>query len=136
MGPPGPRIDRRSGIRRADMAMNLSGIVVTTAPASVPDVAERLAALAFVEVTHVDAGGGRIVVVQERASIADEMDGLRTIQRLPGVVAADLVVHYFGDEERPSALPVAEVARHLDHQGCGPASPPAPNPNPDSWRSS
>jgi hypothetical protein len=33
-------------------------------------------------------------------------------------------------------MPVAEVARRLDHQGSGPASPPAPNPNPDSWRSS
>jgi nitrate reductase NapAB chaperone NapD len=116
--------------------MNLSGIVVTTTPAFVPDVAERLAALEFVEVTHVDAAGGRIVVVQEHASVADEMDGLRAIQRLPGVVTADLVAHYFGDEERPSALPVAEVARCLDHQGGGPASPLAPNPNPDSWRSS
>jgi nitrate reductase NapAB chaperone NapD len=116
--------------------MNLSGIVVFTTPAFVPDVAERLAALEFVEVTHVDAAGGRIVVVQERASVAEEMDGLREIQRLPGVVTADLVAHYFGDEERPPALSIAEVAQRLDHQGGGPASPPASSPNPDSWRSS
>ena len=123
-------------VRRADTAMNISGIVVTTAPAAVPDVAEGLAALPFVEVTHVDAAGGRIVVVQERASVADEMDGLRAIQRLPGVSSADLVTHYFGDEDRPPELPVAEVARCLDHQESGPAPLPASNPNTDSWRSS
>jgi nitrate reductase NapAB chaperone NapD len=116
--------------------MNLSGIVVTTAPASVPDVAEGLAALAFVEVTQVDPVGGRIVVVQERASVADEMEGLRAIQRLPGVVSADLVVHYFGDEERPPGLPVAELARRLEPREAGVAPASASDPNPDSWRSS
>ena len=116
--------------------MNFSGIVITTAPASVPEVAESLAALPSVEVTHVDAAGGRIGVVQERESVADEMDGLRAIQRLPGVNSADLVTHYFGDEDRPPELPVAEVARRLDHQDSGPAPRPASHPNPDSWRSS
>jgi nitrate reductase NapAB chaperone NapD len=116
--------------------MNLSGIVVTTAPASVPDVAAGLAGLPWVEVTHVDAAAGRIVVVQERASVADEMDGLRAIQRLPGVASADLVVHYFGDEQRAPGMPIAEVARSLDQPGGGPAPLPASVPNPDSWRSS
>jgi nitrate reductase NapAB chaperone NapD len=116
--------------------MNISGIVVTTAPASVPDVAVRLAALPCVEVAQVDAAGGRIVVVQERASVADEMDGLRAIQRLPGVVTADLVVHYFGDEERPPGLPVAELARRLEPRDAGPTPASVSIPNPDSWRSS
>ncbi|HET9024846.1 MAG TPA: chaperone NapD [Burkholderiaceae bacterium] len=116
--------------------MNISGIVVTTAPASVPDVAVGLAALPCVEVAQVDAAGGRIVVVQERASVADEMEGLRAIQRVPGVVSADLVVHYFGDEERPPALPVAELARRLEPREAGVTSASVPNPNPDSWRSS
>ena len=54
--------------------MNISGIVVTNAPASVPDVVVGLAALPCVEVAEADAAGGRIVVVQERASVADEME--------------------------------------------------------------
>lgn len=115
--------------------MNISGILVTATPAAVPDVVKRLAALPFVEVAQIDAVGGRVVVVQERASVADEMDGLRAIQRLPGVVAADLVVHYFGDEDRPAELPVAEIARRLEPRDAGPTPAAAANPNPDSWRS-
>jgi nitrate reductase NapAB chaperone NapD len=122
-------------MRRADTAMNISGIVVTTAPAAAPDVAAGLAALPFVEVTHVDASGGRIVVVQEHESVAGQMDGLRSIQRLPGVHAADLVMHYFGDEDPLPGQPVAEVARQFDPPDCGPEPRPVSNPNPDSWRS-
>ncbi len=116
--------------------MNFSGIVVTTAPACVPDVATSLAALPFLEVTATDPAGGRIVVVQERTSVADEMEGLRAIQRLPGVISADLVVHYFGDEDHPAALPVAEVIRRLEP--ADPREPRAcrPDPDSDSWRSS
>jgi nitrate reductase NapAB chaperone NapD len=116
--------------------MNLSGIVVTTTPASVPDVVNGLATLAFVEVTQIDPVGGRIVVVQERASVADEMEGLRAIQRLPGVVSADLVVHYFGDEERPPGLTVAELALRLEPREAGVVPASVSHPNPDSWRSS
>jgi nitrate reductase NapAB chaperone NapD len=116
--------------------MNLSGIVVTTAPARVPEVAELLAALPFLEVTQCDAGSGRIVVVQERESVADEMDGLRAIQRVPGVLTADLIVHYFGDEERPAGLSGAEIARRLEPQDAGPAPASASHPTHASWRSS
>lgn len=116
--------------------MNFSGIVVTTAPARVPEVAESLAALPFLEVTCVDAAGGRIVVVQERETVADEMDGLRAIQRMPGVAGADLVVHYFGDEDHPPGLTAAEVARRLEPRSAGEAPVPLVDPNPDSWRSS
>jgi nitrate reductase NapAB chaperone NapD len=122
-------------MRRAGTAMNISGIIVTTAPAAVPEVVAALSALPFVEVTQVDAAGGRIVVVQEHATVAGEMDGLQTIQRLSGVHGADLVMHYFGDEDPPPGQPVAEVARRLDQPEGGRAPPPASNPNPDSWRS-
>lgn len=115
--------------------MNISGIVVTTAPARVPEVAAALAALPFLEVSHADPRSGRIVVVQERESIADEMDGLRAIQRLPGVISADLVVHYFGDADPPAGLPVAEVARRLEPFDAEPPAASAPNPNLPSWRS-
>ena len=116
--------------------MNLSGILVTTAPALVPEVAASLAALPFLEVTCTDPAAGRIVVVQEHESVADEMDGLRTIQRVAGVISADLVVHYFGDEDRPPGLPVADVARRLEPQSAGERSAPRADPDSDSWRSS
>jgi hypothetical protein len=64
------------------------------------------------------------------------MDGLRAIQRLAGVASADLVVHYFGDEDLPPGLPVAEIARRLEPRGAGAGPGPNADPNPDSWRSS
>lgn len=116
--------------------MNVSGIVVTTAPARVPEVAESLAAFPFLEVTCTDAAGGRIVVVQERENVSDEMEGLRAIRRVPGVIAADLVVHYFGDENPPPGLTVADVARRLEHAGAGERPAPVTDSKPNSWRNS
>ena len=113
--------------------MNISGIVVTTVPARVPEVAAALAAFPSLGVAQCDVPGGRIVVVQECASVADEVEGLRAIQRLPHVFSADLVVHYFGDEPQPSVASVADGARPPDRCGTD-AAPPAVQPDPNSWR--
>lgn len=86
--------------------MNFSGIAVTTKPEWVDAVAQGLAALPGVEVFGRDAASGKLVIVQEAASVADEVAGFKAIRSLPNVIAADLVYHYFADDiELVSAIP-------------------------------
>lgn len=77
--------------------MNLSGIAVRASPHTTESVASMLATLPGIEVRQVDADSGRIVLVQEAADIAAEVDGFRAVQRTEGVISADLVCHYFGE---------------------------------------
>jgi nitrate reductase NapD len=93
--------------------MNISGILVSALPAHVTDVVAALATLPLTDVTQVDAPRGRIIVVQERKTVAQESDGLRAIQQLPHVISADLVMHYFGDDEPPALMAADDVARRL-----------------------
>lgn len=93
--------------------MNLSGIAVVTAPHEAEAVAHALAALCGVQVAHVDHPSGRIVLVQEAANVAAEIDGFRAIQRTPGVVTADLVCHYFGDQPVPD-VDLGSVLKRLE----------------------
>ena len=85
--------------------MNLSGILVMARPENLPHVAAELGALAGVEV-HQQDPGGRLVVVLEAGDVRAETEGLRRIQAVPGVLAAEMVVHYFeGDDEVFTELP-------------------------------
>jgi nitrate reductase NapD len=78
--------------------MNLSGIVVVAGPGRLDAVVARLQALAGVEVRQTDPSSGRAVVVQEAATVEDEVAGLARIKALPGVVAAEMVYHYFAED--------------------------------------
>ena len=92
--------------------MNLSGILVVVSPTHLEDVAVALNGLAGVEVHHRDATTGRIIVVQEAESVDQEVDGLRRIQALPHVALAELVYHYFEDDE--TFAPVTGAANMRD----------------------
>lgn len=78
--------------------MNLSGILVVVRPERLSAVIPELDALPGVEVHQVDETTGRVVVVQEADGVQAEADGLERIQRLPHVVMAQLVYHYFADD--------------------------------------
>lgn len=115
--------------------MNLSGIAVIATPQTVEAVAARLTALPGVQVARIDRDGGRLVLVQEAASVADEVEGFRCIQRTPGVVSADLVCHFFGDQSVPEPDLAMVLARlnaepHDDriHSSDAPAAAAAPRP--------
>jgi nitrate reductase NapD len=85
--------------------MNLSGILVMTRPENLPGVAAELNALPGVEV-HQQDPVGRLVVVLEADKVRAEADGLRQIQAVPGVLMAEMVFHYFeDDDEALSELP-------------------------------
>lgn len=88
--------------------MNISGILVVTTPEQLAAVCERLNALEGVEVFHTEESTGRIVVVQEAPAIHDEVNGLKRIKKVPGVVMAEMVHHYFGEDAEnlsPEDLP-------------------------------
>ncbi len=99
--------------------MNLSGILVLARPENLPAVVAALDALPGVEVHQQDAQG-RLVVVLEADGVRAEVDGLRRIKTVPGVLMAEMVFHYFEDDgESLSELP-PEIAAlpGLDAQAC------------------
>lgn len=77
--------------------MNYSGILVITTQDQLDPLRNSLNALDGVEVHHVDEETSRLIVVQEAGSINDEVNGLKRIKALPGVVLAEMVTHYFGE---------------------------------------
>ncbi|MDH3693965.1 MAG: chaperone NapD [Gammaproteobacteria bacterium] len=77
--------------------MNLSGILVLTSPERCSEVVDSLNQTSGVEV-HIHEPQGRIIAVQEAATVDDEVAGLRRIKDLPHVVSAELVYHYVGDD--------------------------------------
>lgn len=73
--------------------MHFSGILVTAHRQKLADTARRLEAVEGVEVHYLDAEGGRIIAVLETETLEEQQEGLRRLQRLPGVLAAALVEH-------------------------------------------
>lgn len=92
--------------------MNYSGIVVICQPEDVPAVADRLSALPGVEVHYREQAQGKIVVVQEAENVNAEMDGIKRIKRVPGVILADMMYHYF--EEDPGILDGISARREAE----------------------
>jgi nitrate reductase NapD len=78
--------------------MNISGIVVTAAPSRLPDVVTSLSRLQGIEVHYQDPDHHRIIVTQEAESVGAEIQGLKRIKALSGVVYAELVYHNFEDD--------------------------------------
>lgn len=87
--------------------MHVSGILVLTRSHDVDDCVQGLRALPGVEVRYAQPGTGRIVVVQESATLEQQEDGLRRIQALPRVVSAFLVQHVI-DPDPLDAVPARE----------------------------
>ena len=86
--------------------MNISGILVVVAPERVNSMAETLTALQGIDVHHIDQPSGRIIITQEAESVHDEIDGLKRIRELPGIVLAEMSYHNFEeDTENVSSIP-------------------------------
>ncbi|MEA3411256.1 MAG: chaperone NapD [Pseudomonadota bacterium] len=90
--------------------MNYSGLLVVFPPERTEAGIAALNALDGVEVHHSDPATGRIVAVQECERIQDEVDGLKRIKKLPGIILAELVYHHF--EEDP--MHVTEIPADLE----------------------
>jgi len=79
--------------------MNLSAILVITAPARVETCMSLLDSLSGITVHHSDPVTGKIVLTQEARSINAEIEGLKRIKALNEVSMAEMVYHYFEDDE-------------------------------------
>jgi len=67
-------------------------------PEHIDEAVATVGALENVEVYHVDRQKARFVVVQEAESIDAEVDGLKRIKKLPQVLLAEMVYHYFAED--------------------------------------
>jgi nitrate reductase NapD len=87
--------------------MNYSGILVIAAKGKLDQVVDALNAEPDLEVHQVEKDTGRLIVVQEGVSVKDEIDGLKRIKKIPGIVLAEMVYHYFAesDDDQPETLP-------------------------------
>ncbi len=80
--------------------MNISGVVVTTAPERIEAVSEAINALGWARVDHSD-DTGRLIATLEGETTEIEIERLQKLKRLPGVLFAEMVVHCFEDEPTP-----------------------------------
>lgn len=79
-------------------AMNLSAILVTTKPDNTRNMIEQLNAIEGLEVYHHHQPSGKIILIQEAESIHEEVNGLKRIKAIAGVIVAEMVEHYFGED--------------------------------------
>ena len=87
--------------------MNLSGILIISTPSEIDALIDSLNAMSGVEVHHIDRDNNKLIVVQEAEAIHKEVDGLKQIKKLPGIVLAEMVYHYLADDESlvPETIP-------------------------------
>jgi nitrate reductase NapD len=79
--------------------MNISTILVVVPQDRVETTLDTLASIPGVDVHHHEAQTGRIVITQEAETIRQEVAGLGRIKALPDVVLAEMVSHYFEDDQ-------------------------------------
>lgn len=82
--------------------MNISGIVVRTAPENVDEVIENLRATGLCDI-HFNDPAGKIIVTVEGRDISEEMRKMKEIMAVPGVLCANLAYTY-SEEETQNAL--------------------------------
>ena len=73
---------------------SVSGLCLMVRPERFPEVERVLGELPWLEVHARDEATGRLVVVQEHATVEEHQQGLRRLQAIPHVLTADLVVHH------------------------------------------
>lgn len=90
----------KGGYAGDEVEMNVSAIYVVSQPNRLAACVEAIETVPGFSVYHKDPERPRLVAIQEAPTIEAEMEGLRRIQSLPGVIAAELVYHYFEDAGR------------------------------------
>ncbi|MBI5633849.1 MAG: chaperone NapD [Nitrospirae bacterium] len=93
---------------RQDLPMNVSSLVIKTAPEHVEKVIGLLKASGLCEVFFHDTSG-KIIVTIEGRDVSDEMRKLKAIQALAHVAAADLVYSYSEHEVMEDLMKIDNV---------------------------
>ncbi len=78
----------------AESQWSVSGLCIIARPGELASVEEMLNARQGLEVHARDPESSKLIAVQECATIEDHQNRLREVQALPGVMTADLVLHY------------------------------------------
>jgi nitrate reductase NapD len=94
--------------------MNLSGVLVVTRTEAFATVSAALSRLPGVEVHQCDQNGGKLVIVLEAENVQAEIDLLKKVKALPGVVMAEMVTHYFEEDEEF----IQQAPGELDSNAC------------------
>jgi nitrate reductase NapAB chaperone NapD len=81
---------------------SVSGLCLMVRPERMAEVERQLDELPWLEVHARDEPTGRLIVVQEHATVEEHRQGLRQLQAIPDVLTADLVVHHKGSPENGS----------------------------------
>ena len=89
--------------------MNLSGIAVSVQASRFDETVTCLNELPGVEVHHCDPASARLVVVQEADGVDAEVEGLKRIKAISGVMVAELVYHYFAEDDDAPAQPATDL---------------------------
>jgi len=100
--------------------MNLSTILVITKPEHLQNVIKCLNQQAGVDVHHTDPDTGRIIITQEAETIDDEVSGLKQLKKLPHIVYAEMVSHFFGDDKKNYSAVTENDLDALDHNSASP----------------
>ena len=88
--------------------MNISSIVVQVKPENYENVKEALEASGVCEYHFGDVEKGKMIVTIEGENVEDEIKKLVSIQKTPGVIAADMMQTY--QEELDEAIKELEAA--------------------------
>ena len=80
---------------------SVSGLCVTARADRLGEIEETIRGRPGLEVHARDPQSGKLVVVQERATIEEHRQGLRELQALPGVLTAELVLQYRDSGDHP-----------------------------------
>ncbi len=91
--------------------MNVSSVIVRTAPDQLEPVAETLEAQGLCEVFFRDPSG-KLIVTIEAATTEAEVETLKAIQATPGVLSAELVFTY-SEAELEAARAYLEEAQDV-----------------------
>jgi len=95
--------------------MNISGILVIVTPERVESMVDHLNGMDGIDVHHIEAATGRIVITQEAENINAEVDGLKRIRALPGIILAEMSYHNVEDDhELIDTLPADLDKENLD----------------------
>ena len=87
--------------------MNVSGVLVVAPADRLDAVGGALSLIAGVDVHHVHAETGRLVATIEAETVDEEVQILRRIKTLDGVILAEMVHHHF--EDNPVVTPDSET---------------------------
>jgi nitrate reductase NapD len=71
-----------------------------------------------VEVHQVDEATGRIIAILEAEDIHAEIDGVKRIKVLPGVIMAEMVYHYIADDDKVYEQIPPELVEQEQGEAC------------------